>query len=112
MRFGTQTLRSAQGNVGWQARYTTGGGVQWFGDLLFLHEFKNKERDVTASLVSTAAPSFDMPLPEAKRNTGEAVVGAAIPAGKAAKAFLVVGSTLGDKAERDTRVQLGVSGTF
>ncbi len=112
MRFGTQTLRSAQGNLGWAARYTTGGGVQWFGDLLFLHEFKNKERDVTASLVSTAAPSFDMPLPEAKRNTGEAVLGAAIPAGKSAKAFLVVGSTLGDKAERDTRVQLGVSGTF
>ncbi len=112
MRFGTQTLRSAQGNLGWSARYTTGKGVEWFGDLLFLHEFKNKERDVTATLVSTAAPSFDMPLPEAKRNTGEAVIGAALPAGKSAKAFLVVGSTLGDKAERDTRVHLGITGTF
>jgi outer membrane lipase/esterase len=98
LSFGQQTRNSEISLLGYQARYDWG---MWhpFAQVLWDHEFDPLDRMVTASLTTTAAPSYSMPAVVLGRDWATTTVGTEItftPAWKALASFTA--QTGGDRA--------------
>jgi outer membrane lipase/esterase len=75
LAFGSQTRDSAIGSLGWRASLDL-GMFRPFGQLVWNHELAPTDRNVTASLTTTDAPSYLMPAVVLGKDWGTATVGA------------------------------------
>lgn len=111
LRFDTQSRRTSNVNLGWQASYTV-GSFDLFGRAAW-NKATNRDdvRVVSAELVSTTSPSFELPLPAVDVNSGDLTLGAQFPLG-GAKGWIFAGRTIEASEGDETRLQFGVSFGF
>jgi outer membrane lipase/esterase len=94
LRFGSQKRNSTVGSVGYRATMDAGSYMP-FGSVSWNHEFRDEDRDVTASLTSMAASSFAMPGVKAKRDWATLSGGVSVRVAPSATAILSASAEVG-----------------
>jgi outer membrane lipase/esterase len=109
--FGAQTRNSAVGELGWQASYEAG---RWrpFVKAVWDHEFASLNRGVTASLTTSVAPSYTMPVVVTGSDWAVATAGTTLRLADKVTGLAAVTATAAQKNVAAYGGQVGVNVAF
>ena len=111
LAFADQTRHSAVGLLGYQASLDA-GMFRPFARVLWNHEFASSNREVTASLTSTVAPSYSLPAVQLGKDWASATAGVGVTLGKGVTGLVSFTSQIGQDKVTTYGGQLGLNVAF
>jgi len=111
LAFADQARHSAVGVLGYQATLDA-GMFRPFARVLWNHEFASNNRQVTASLTSTVAPSYSLPAVELGKDWASASAGVAVTLGTGVTGLVSFTGQLGQDKVTTYGGQVGLNVAF
>ncbi|HXD46808.1 MAG TPA: autotransporter domain-containing protein [Pseudolabrys sp.] len=111
LSFGGQTRNSAVSQIGYQASYDA-GKVRPFARAAWNHEWASTDRDVEASLTTTAAPSYTMPAVVLGKDWGTATLGVIAPAATNCMIMVALTGQFAQQSATAYGLQVGLNAAF
>jgi outer membrane lipase/esterase len=111
LAFGEQYRHSSLGVLGYQASFDF-GMFQPFAKVLWNHEFVSNDRLVTASLTSTAAPSYSLPAVNLGKDWASATAGVSVGLAKGVTGLVSFTGQLGQDKVTTYGGQVGLNVAF
>lgn len=111
LRFGSQSRNSTVGSVGYRLTLDAGDYVP-FASVALNHEFRDTDRNVTASLTSMTASSFALPGVKTQRDWATLAAGVSVRLTPTTTALVAGSAEVGRGDVTDYRVHAGVNFQF
>jgi len=108
LSFSGQRVNSSVSQLGYAASFKA-GIWQPFAKLAWSHEWADKERNVTASLISFSAPSYYMPSIQTGKNWEAGTLGLAAELAKNVKGYATLNAQAGQSSKTFSSASLGLN---